>query len=269
MYEHHYEKWLRELGLLPINHDNENWKSFKLVHEVPKTINDRETVKSFLKNEVGLKSGLYVYKNSQQEILYIGKAKLLLNRLYSHYRESYEPVPGDKKGRWHQFFSSNQGELEIFWTELSTESDRGIIEKMLEALLEPTFIQFDQKDVIQIEKIKPEVSKESSSAQRYTFFTFGNELIDKIHSVLGEHISYQERNTGVTFYRGMTRILKIKDSAANLIVEFNVPVEKVEGLTILTKKEAQQKKYGTCQWIYKGKSLDTVLRLVNEVKEKI
>ena len=61
--------------------------------------------------------------------------------MYSHYRESFEKVSGDTKDNlWHQFFKSNQGETEILWTEIIRESDRKILEKMLEALLEPTFI---------------------------------------------------------------------------------------------------------------------------------
>ncbi|WEG11099.1 hypothetical protein PU629_13055 [Pullulanibacillus sp. KACC 23026] len=57
-----------------------------------------------------------VYKNAKKEILYIGKGKPLKKRLYSHYLETFQPVPGDTKDqRWHQFFIKNQGELDVFW----------------------------------------------------------------------------------------------------------------------------------------------------------
>lgn len=50
----------------------------------------------------------------------------------------------------------------------------------------------------------------------------------------------------------------------SLKVEFNVPVTKVEGLTILTKEEAR-KKMGMP--IYEGTSLDTVINLIQEAKD--
>lgn len=52
-----------------------------------------------------------------------------------------------------------------------------------------------------------------------------------------------------------------------LKVELNVPVTKVDGLTILTKEEAKGKKMGTCQWVYRGNSLDTAMTLIKEAKE--
>ena len=47
-----------------------------------------------------------------------------------------------------------------------------------------------------------------------------------------------------------------------------MPVTTVDGLTVLTREEAREKKMGTCQWIYKGDSLMTVLELVDEAVSK-
>jgi hypothetical protein len=76
-------------------------------------------------------------------LLYIGKAKLLYDRLKSHYIESFSPVPGDTKDmRWHRFFSSHQGELTVYWKEFEDEEDRQLVEIILTRLYKPAFIDF-------------------------------------------------------------------------------------------------------------------------------
>lgn len=74
------------------------------------------------------------------QILYVGKAKPLINRLYSHYKESFQEVPGDTKDkRWYRFFNLYQEEFEVYWCELEDEHCRQIVEKMLDVVLKPTF----------------------------------------------------------------------------------------------------------------------------------
>jgi hypothetical protein len=102
----------------------------------------------------------------------------------------------------------------------------------------------------------------------YRFLNHGNELIDRIQGKIGNQFSPSFNNSGVTFFGpGGRRILKMVDNSRWLKFEFNVGVSKVEGLTILTENEARDKHMGTCRWIYKGNSLETVLSLVDEAVE--
>lgn len=100
---------------------------------------------------------------------------------------------------------------------------------------------------------------------------FGNhsqDLVEKIQVKLGEKFKPKYNKSGVTFFGARGRILKLVNTRSYLHVEFNVPVTNVDGLTVLTREEAREKKMGTCQWIYKGDSLITVLELVDEAVGK-
>jgi hypothetical protein len=111
-------------------------------------------------------------------------------------------------------------------------------------------------------------SKENKNRKitNYRFYNYGEELVEKVLAVLGPDFIPEYNKTGVTFFRGLSRILKIVNAVNVLKFEFNVPVTKVAGLTVLTKEEAKVKKMGTCQWIYQGESLDTAMKLVQEAK---
>jgi|SRR3989344_8279676 len=130
-----FRKFLKSNGYLPLS----LWNSFKLEHGI-----ENKEISEFMKSVVGTNSGLYIYKKNNR-ILYVGKAKSLFDRVKSHLRESYEKVPGDTKyNTWHKFFSSrrNKGLVKIFWKEVSEESSRQILEKMLSEVLSPEFEKF-------------------------------------------------------------------------------------------------------------------------------
>ena len=136
----HYEQFLIEHEILPIDCEKGKWNRFLIHHQSPKDEMSKQEVKRYIGQQVGNRNGLYVYKNEQGEILYIGKGKPLKNRLISHYIESFQPVSGDTKDqRWHKFFSQHQGIMEVWWIELEGEKERQIIEKMLDNLLKPLF----------------------------------------------------------------------------------------------------------------------------------
>lgn len=134
-----YEKFLNKNGILPIDSGLGKWNHFKIKHAKPKDDVEKNNVKEYIKNKVQNHNGLYVYKNDQQEILYIGKGSPLKNRLYRHYLESIQSIPGHTEK--HKFFMKHQGELDIYWIELETEKDRHIIEMMLDYVLNPLFIK--------------------------------------------------------------------------------------------------------------------------------
>lgn len=129
--------FLIDIGFYPIC--NDKWESFIIKHVAPESIELEKETFDYIKKQVGNKSGIYVYATTNEEILYIGKGNPLFSRLKSHYIESYRPVPGDRSGRFHAFFSSNQGEIKIYWKELDNELYRQIVEIMLKTLYTPKF----------------------------------------------------------------------------------------------------------------------------------
>jgi excinuclease UvrABC nuclease subunit len=131
---------LEDHNILPIS--DLTWSSFNINHIKPEDEQTKKRLYNFIKSQVKDHSGIYIYKKDN-ELLYIGKAKLLYDRLKSHYIESFSPVPGDTKDmRWHRFFSSHQGELTVYWKEFEDEEDRQLVEIILTRLYKPAFIDF-------------------------------------------------------------------------------------------------------------------------------
>lgn len=130
-------EFLKANHLYPIE---ENWNQFSIIHSKPNNDMERNKIKAYIDSAVGKKNGLYAYTDVHGIVLYIGKAKQLRNRLHSHYRESYETVPGDTKDhRWHRFFLEHQGELNVYWIEIEDEESRRIIEQMVDYIVNPSF----------------------------------------------------------------------------------------------------------------------------------
>lgn len=128
------KRFLRDNDYLPLS----QWCLFEIKHGNKK---DKERVLQLIKNNVGRRSGLYLYQKDER-ILYIGKAKSLYDRLKSHYLESYRPVSGDRVDNgFHCFFSSkrNCGRLSAYWIEITVEEERIILEAMLQYILKPEF----------------------------------------------------------------------------------------------------------------------------------
>jgi len=109
--------------------DLDNWKSFSL--------SDLESQKDELK--VG---GVYAIKAQNEEVLYIGKAKYLYDRLKSHLKatEKLETAPA-----WKQFFEYFDNNLIALYFPITTFSEgasehaRQILERMLQVKYSPLF----------------------------------------------------------------------------------------------------------------------------------
>ncbi|MCC5910862.1 MAG: hypothetical protein JJT76_10540 [Clostridiaceae bacterium] len=265
-----YIEWLKELGFYPVN--EQLWNKIELNHRKPENDLHRKKTEAFLKKSIGTQNGLYVYESLEKKILYVGKGKPIINRVISHYRESFKPVSGDTKDkRWHRFFKTNSGTVRVYWKELEGESERKVVEKMLDIILNPKFNEFDSKYQSKVEielthaVATPKVELDNESID-YSFGDHREEIINKIGCKLGSIFTPKYNKTGVTFVGSKGRILKVVKRKKNLEVEFNVPVTKLPGVIILNDKEAIEKKMGTCRWIYKGDNLHIVLKLVEEAK---
>ncbi len=138
-----YEELLNDNQILPLK----GWNTFSFKHQKPANQTEKNKQIEVLKHNLGLDrggnpDGLYAYKR-EDELLYVGKGKPIFNRLKSHYRESYEPVPGDTKDqRWHRFFSAYAGDLTIYWISIEDETTRKILELALHAHSQPVFENF-------------------------------------------------------------------------------------------------------------------------------
>jgi len=132
-----FKSFLESNGFLPLS----EWSSFEFDHGDP-AVEKVNCIK--IKREVADKSGLYIYLKDDR-VLYIGKAKLLLGRIKSHYHESFKD-PGHVKAKpWHVFFSSNKGSVKVLWKEVEIEQERQIVEKMLEYVIPSEFMAFKNK----------------------------------------------------------------------------------------------------------------------------
>jgi hypothetical protein len=99
-----YKKLLDDYGLWPVG----RWQHLDLIHTATKSEVSSATLEMLEAKVTKSANGIYVYRRNQ-EWLYVGKGKPLVNRMKSHYREAYEKVPGDTKThRWHRFFSQEQ-----------------------------------------------------------------------------------------------------------------------------------------------------------------
>lgn len=132
-----------EEKILPVS--EETWSKFNLRHISPKNDEEKKEQYTLIKEQVNKKAGIYIYVKDG-ELLYIGKARLLYDRIKSHYIECFSPVPGDTKDmRWHRFFSQYQGEVEIYWKEFETEDERKVVEMLLTRVLNPIFYRLSNK----------------------------------------------------------------------------------------------------------------------------
>jgi hypothetical protein len=87
------QKVIRD-SLVPVQEPT--WNMFEVNHQKPATTEEKIGVKEYISNQTGNKNGLYVYKDENDRILYLGKGKPLKGRLYCHYCESFEQVKGDR-----------------------------------------------------------------------------------------------------------------------------------------------------------------------------
>lgn len=140
-YQAGYIEFLKQYDLYPVN--VQFWQMLQVNHQNPDGIEEQKEVETEIKTAIGNSDGIYIYTDNTGSVLYVGKGKPIWKRAVSHYRESFRRVPGDTKDqRWHRFFSANQGMLNLHWRQIDAESDRRIIELMLQDILAPTFDRF-------------------------------------------------------------------------------------------------------------------------------
>ena len=138
--EEEIKEFLSNIGFYPVA--KENWKVFTINHCKPDTEEEIKKTHKYMDSHVKGINGIYVYKNTNGEVLYIGKGKPIINRLKSHYWRSFgEPRdPKDRSYHFTIFFSSNQGDVEIYYKELEDEDNRVLVENLLQRIYKPKFL---------------------------------------------------------------------------------------------------------------------------------
>jgi len=120
--------FLEKHGFFPLSTRNRYWRIFHITH--PKNVpskNELKIERFRIKDSLEGKSGIYVYLDTNETFVYIGKAKNLYSRIYSHYRESFSGI-----GVWQEFFSMYKCELIVLWREIESDRQRRAIEEMIE-----------------------------------------------------------------------------------------------------------------------------------------
>jgi hypothetical protein len=133
-----FRSFLRRLGLLPFAQPR--WHQVSVTH--PARVQTKDQIKAmrrFLKQNLPTSGGVYLYLNSTNKLVYVGKAKNLSDRAYSHYLETFKKVRGDKAGVWHRFFSRNAGRLKLLWMSIDGDRERYVIEQMIESVVQSKF----------------------------------------------------------------------------------------------------------------------------------
>ncbi|CEG22128.1 UvrABC system protein C [Planococcus massiliensis] len=112
--------------------DNENWKS---IENVPFLLNDETTkLLNKIKLNMGMAKGIYIFCDSNQNILYIGKGAPIYNRIRRHFAKLKKATHAP-----HGFFQAIQSPITIHWVEIEQPEKREIVEHMLAYTLEPVY----------------------------------------------------------------------------------------------------------------------------------
>ncbi|MDF2545822.1 MAG: hypothetical protein K0R93_720 [Anaerosolibacter sp.] len=119
------------------------WNSFEIYHNTPGCSKEVDDIRDYIRSQTKNVNGIYVYERDNK-FIYIGKGKPISYRLFSHFRESYEQVSGDRTGKWHRFFKQYHGKLKVYWFELEDESVRLFVEETLQRKYQPEFLSFEK-----------------------------------------------------------------------------------------------------------------------------
>lgn len=112
--------------------DKENWKS---IENVPFLLNDDTAMLlNKIKLNMGMAKGIYIFCDSNQNILYIGKGAPIYNRIRRHFAK----LKNTSLAR-HEFFQEVRTPITIYWVEIEQPEKREIVEHMLAYTLEPAY----------------------------------------------------------------------------------------------------------------------------------
>jgi excinuclease UvrABC nuclease subunit len=110
----------------------ENWKS---IENVPFLLNDETTMLlNKIKLNMGMAKGIYIFCDSNQNILYIGKGAPIYNRIRRHFAKLKKTNTG-----CHGFIQEIQAPITIHWVEIEQPEKREMVEHMLAYTLEPAY----------------------------------------------------------------------------------------------------------------------------------
>ncbi|MGK7376271.1 GIY-YIG nuclease family protein [Planococcus sp. 1R117A] len=114
--------------------DKEKWKS---IENVPFLINtDTTPLLNKIKKNMGVTKGIYIFSDSNERILYIGKGAPIYNRIRRHFAKLKNCSPSMHEEAPRQELPSA---ITIHWVEIEQPETREIVEHMLAYTLKPAY----------------------------------------------------------------------------------------------------------------------------------
>lgn|SRR5690606_19258 len=114
--------------------DAEKWKS---IENVPFFFN-ADTTKQLnkIKKNMGVAKGIYIFSDSNERILYIGKGAPIYNRIRRHFAKLKQ-----SSSSHHSLCASQEipSSITIHWVEIEQPDTREIVEHMLAYTLKPAY----------------------------------------------------------------------------------------------------------------------------------
>ncbi|MED3882820.1 GIY-YIG nuclease family protein [Priestia megaterium] len=126
---------LKKKGYYPLK--SSLWKYFKFTQVKPRNRQDFINNIELLKQQTGVRKGIYIYINNSNEVLYIGKGNPIKDRLISHYKKLSKTVLNNDKRT--MFFQQNEGNVKIYWLEIENQEERELVEHLLAFVLNPLY----------------------------------------------------------------------------------------------------------------------------------
>lgn len=114
--------------------DKKKWKS---IENVPFFVNaDTTRLLNKIKKNMGVAKGIYIFSDSNERILYIGKGAPIYNRIRRHFAKLKNGNPSTNHINPHPEIPDM---ITIHWVEIEQPETREIVEHMLSYTLKPAY----------------------------------------------------------------------------------------------------------------------------------
>ncbi|MEQ2529566.1 hypothetical protein WMO40_23110 [Bacillaceae bacterium CLA-AA-H227] len=128
------------LSVLKTNEINSvpRFNQFSIHHIKPDSDIDMKRVNAEIRREFQKHSGVYIYLDDSNNVLYVGIGKLA-DRIRFHYYESFGKYSGKNCEKHIKFFTQYPGRIRILWANIEDRQTQREIEDILTQYLEPKY----------------------------------------------------------------------------------------------------------------------------------